>query len=370
VTEAGASGSTPTTVLVLGVGGNVSQGILKALAFSALPVRVIAGCISPLSLGLYRADLSLLTPLADDPDFGPWLEATCRAEGVDAVLSGSEPVLEALARDAGALRECTGARCIVGSTEALAVGQDKLATARWLENNGLAFPLSAPGEDHAAVEALVEGVGLPLVVKPRRGKSAEGVGVVRTRAALEARLGEPGPDLVVQEHLPDGAEYTVGCMTDSEGRVRGAAAMLRELGAGTTVRARIGAFPAIEAYAAEIAQRLGATGPLNVQLRLRDDEPVAFELNVRFSGTTPVRARAGFHEVEAALRHFVLGEPMALARPAPGTMLRYWNEVYVPESAREALTDTGRLERPWEEAVVVEDWGVRRRSGGPRDGSS
>jgi hypothetical protein len=43
-------------VLVLGVGGNVSQGILKALALCTLPVRVIGACISPLSLGLYTAD--------------------------------------------------------------------------------------------------------------------------------------------------------------------------------------------------------------------------------------------------------------------------------------------------------------------------
>ncbi|NOG51580.1 MAG: hypothetical protein HND48_20760 [Chloroflexi bacterium] len=37
----------PLTVLVLGVGGNVSQGILKALALSTLPVRVIGACVGP-----------------------------------------------------------------------------------------------------------------------------------------------------------------------------------------------------------------------------------------------------------------------------------------------------------------------------------
>ena len=36
-------------VLVLGVGGNVSQGILKALAASKLQCRVIGGCVSSLS---------------------------------------------------------------------------------------------------------------------------------------------------------------------------------------------------------------------------------------------------------------------------------------------------------------------------------
>ena len=44
------------TVLVLGVGGNVSQGILKALAISNLKCRVVGACISPLAAGLYTVD--------------------------------------------------------------------------------------------------------------------------------------------------------------------------------------------------------------------------------------------------------------------------------------------------------------------------
>ena len=43
-------------VLVLGVGGNVSQGILKALAVSKLSCRVIGACIGSLSFGLYTVD--------------------------------------------------------------------------------------------------------------------------------------------------------------------------------------------------------------------------------------------------------------------------------------------------------------------------
>ena len=347
----------PLSVLVLGVGGNVSQGILKSLELSSLPARVIAGCISPLSLGLYRSDLALVTPLANDADFLPWIEATCAAEGVDAVLSGSEPVLEALAPAAGRIRDNTGAVCLVSPPDALETGNDKLRTARWLEHVGRSHPRSAPADDPAAVDSLVAEAGLPLVAKPRRGKSAEGVTVVRTRDELQPHVGRA--DELIQEQL-DGTEYTVGCMTDAEGRVKGSIAMRRELLAGTTLRAEIGDFPAVRAEATAIAAALGARGPLNVQLRLRGEQPVAFELNVRFSGTTPMRARAGFNEVEAALRHFVLGEPMTLPSVTSGTALRYWNEMYVPAAAREALTEDGRLDRPWDEPVVVEDWGIRR----------
>ena len=354
----GAAAERPLSLLVLGVGGNVSQGILKALAASALPSRTIAACISPLSLGLYRSDLALLSPLADDPDFAQWVEATCAAEGIDAVLSGSEPVLEALAPAADGIRERTGAVCLVSSPEVLRIGQDKLLTARWLERAGLNHPRSAAADDPTAVEALVESAGLPLLAKPRRGKSAEGVAVVRTRTELGGYAGRS--DMLIQEHLPDGAEYTVGCVSDRDGRVAGSIAMRRELAAGTTLRAEIGDFPEVRAQATAVAEALRPRGPLNVQLRDREGgEPVAFELNVRFSGTTPMRARAGFNEVEAALRHFVLGEPIALPSVTSGTVLRYWNEMYVPAGARDALETSGRLEDAWGEAVVVEDWGIR-----------
>lgn len=349
----------PMTVLVLGVGGNVSQGILKALAIADLPTRVVAGCISPLSLGLYRADLALVTPLADDASFLPWLEATCAAEGVDAVLSGSEPVLEALAPVATAVHERTGAVCVVSTSDVLEIGQDKLQTARWLERQGLAFPRSAPADDPPAVDALAAAAGLPLVAKPRRGKGADRVTVVRTSEELGRQVGQPG--ILLQEHLPDDdGEYTVGCMVDGDGRVQGSVAMRRQLAAGTTACAQIGAFPQVRAYAEAIAEALAPRGPVNVQLRVRDGRPVAFELNVRYSGTTPLRARAGFNEVEAALRHFVLGQPMTLPDVTEGTVVRYWNELYVPASAHAALAEHGRLEDPWGEAVVVEDWGIGR----------
>jgi carbamoyl-phosphate synthase large subunit len=47
-----------------------------------------------------------------------------------------------------------------------------------------------------------------------------------------------------------------------------------------------------------MANALGSVGPLNIQGRLDNGEFVAFEINPRFSGTTPMRAMAGFNEPE------------------------------------------------------------------------
>ena len=344
-------------VLVLGVGGNVSQGIQKALARADLPVRVVAACIGARSAGLFRADRAYVSPEAADPAFIAWVIETCEREQVSAVMSGVEPVLWALAPHAGEIRERTGAVCVVSPPEVLAVGQDKLETCRWLTVNGLRAPRFAASASLADLEALAEDCGLPVIAKPRRGKGGEGVAVVETQDELTALADRD--DLVVQELLGDPAEeYTTGCFCDGQGKVRGTLTMRRDLLEGTTFRAEAGDFPEVRSTAEAIVRELAPLGPCNVQSRVVDGTSIPFELNVRFSGTTPLRARMGFNEVEAALRHFVLGEPaVELPRVTEGIALRYWNEVYVPAEAVRGLESDGRLDEPWR-GVTVEDWGA------------
>ena len=348
------------TVLVMGVGGNVSQGILKALRLSSLSCRVIGACISPLSLGLYTTDAAYVSPRADDSGFVPWLIDLCEREGVDAILSGAEPVLSALSAHAPEIREGAGAVSVVSPPDVFEVGQDKLLTCRWLEANGLPHPRFADAEDGGAVAELVAQHGFPLIAKPRRGKGAEGVALIRGEAELAHVADRKG--LVIQEHLGDPEEeYTAGCLCDSAGELLGTMILRRALREGTTVFAEAGEFPAVRGEVERIVRALAPKGPCNVQLRLAAGRAVPFELNVRFSGTTPVRARLGFNEVEAALRHFVLGEPATELPPVTeGKVIRYWNEMYVSEDAFAELSAHGRLNDPKRHPLIVEDWGVDR----------
>jgi carbamoyl-phosphate synthase large subunit len=314
-----------TSVLVLGVGGNVSQGIQKALAASPRGWRVIAACVHPHSAGLHMAEQAYVSPYAADPSFVGWVSEVCEREGIVAVLSGVEEVLEALAPAADAIP----ARVIAAAPEILAIAHDKLATARWLADRVLPAPATASADDRDGVDAIVER-GWPVLVKPRRGKGSAGVEIVPDAAALARHRGDAR--LVVQEHLA-GEEFSVGCVCDADGKLWSSMAVRRELRHGTTVLAEAGAFPAVTAAAERIVSELAPAGPCNVQLRLRGDEPVAFEINARFSGTTPMRVRLGFDEVDAVVAHLALGEPMRkLTAPTAGLMVRYWEELYPAEA--------------------------------------
>jgi carbamoyl-phosphate synthase large subunit len=343
---------------VLGVGGNISQGILKALASGGLDCRTVGACVSSLSAGLYTTDRAYVSPYADDPRFIEWLAEVCEGEGVDAILSGVEPVLSTLSGRAGEIRERTGAVAVVSSPECLEVGQDKLATARWLAERGLPAPRTADAADRAAVDTLLEDAGFPLIAKPRRGKGGHGVVTVTSAPELDIVRARQG--YVLQESLGEPAEeYTVACFSDRDGAVRGTCAMRRELEAGTTYRAHVGDFPEVEAEARRIAGALRPLGPSNMQFRIAGGRPVCFEVNVRFSGTAPIRARLGFNDVEASLRHFVLGEEAVdLPHARPGVALRYWNELYVDAAASAELDRDGRLDDPRRHPPIVEDYGM------------
>ena len=65
-------------ILLLGVGGNVSQGILTALRHSNLNCRIIGACVSPESLGLFFCDKAYISPYANDPKFIDWVGEVCR----------------------------------------------------------------------------------------------------------------------------------------------------------------------------------------------------------------------------------------------------------------------------------------------------
>ena len=75
-------------ILILGVGGNVSQGIITAVRNSDIPCRIIGVCISPDSLGLYMCDAAYISPYANDNSFVSWVANLCNKESIGIVFSG------------------------------------------------------------------------------------------------------------------------------------------------------------------------------------------------------------------------------------------------------------------------------------------
>ncbi len=318
-------------VAVTGVGGGVGQSIMKALTLSSLEVEIYPVDVQPLSACLYRGQRGTVLPPPEKPgaleQWAVWLAQ----ERIDALIPGSDHDLISLAgvRDDW-LRQGV-CQVLISDPELVAACQDKALTSELLGGLGLPYPRSAWSLSLDQALAWAGGQGYPLILKPRRGSGSRQLHLVQDEEELRfyfPRTKEP----ILQEHLGDGdaqEEFTCAVFADAAGQCQGTFMARRQLMAGATYQAEIGYWPQIDELLLELGRRLRPRGPLNVQLRSTPRGPVPFELNIRCSGTTAIRAYFGFNEPEMLLRHYVLGEPLAAPARRTGYAFRYWNEVFL-----------------------------------------
>jgi len=325
-------------ILVLGVGGNVSQGILRALAISKLKYKLVGACVSDESLGLYLCDIAYISPYASDEHFLDWLVKTCNYEEIDIILTGVEEVILRLATEKERIHNETNAIFISSDLNTLEIGMDKLKTCEWLMQNKCAFPAFASCDNVSDINKLVSTCGYPLISKPRKGKGSNGILIINNEDELE--LIHKLKHYVVQQYIGnENSEYTVACYCDNKGNLVELIIMKRVLKNGTTVKAEVEQNEIIRKEAVKICQALKPRGPLNIQMRLdKKGAPVCFELNIRFSGTASMRARFGFNDVEALIRENVLYENViSFFNVTDGIAFRYCTEMFVDSEGMSKL---------------------------------
>lgn len=318
---------------VTGVGGGVGQSVMKALSISELPVEIHAIDIQPLSAGLYLVGRSHVLPALETPGALPQWRRHLAANGVRALIPGSDHDLAALsvAREQWPAAECN---VLVSDRALVDVCRDKAATVQALRGAGLPVPDSLWDIDLDAARDWASR-RFPVVLKPRDGYGSRGVQVIDDDESLVyffSRTNKP----ILQEHLGHRAgaeEYTCAVFVDRDGEPVATFMARRDLSGGATYRAEIGAWPEIDKLLRRIGRTLRPRGPLNVQLRMTERGPVPFELNIRCSGTSAIRAHFGFNEPDMLLRHYVLNQTIESFVPRHGYALRYWNEVFIEGAA-------------------------------------
>jgi carbamoyl-phosphate synthase large subunit len=157
-------------------------------------------------------------------------------------------------------------------------------------------------------------------------------------------LDKIGVKFIIQEYVK-AQECTIGVVVSKSYRVMGSISVLREVRSGFSYRMVVKDIKEARDISERIALKLGVTGPLNVQLFITDEGPVIFEMNPRFSGTTPIRSAVGFNEVDGVLRNFLYGEEIQLSFRPNITAIRYLDEVYAYSSTLDELQREGCTEK-------------------------
>lgn len=317
-------------------GGGHGEQIVKALRLGRRRYEIIGVDMRPESFGRLLTDQFHVLPPARDPDYIGCLLDLARETGAVALFHGSEAEMVAMSHARERL-EAAGLYVPVNRPELLRICQDKVATMSFLKERGFAVPRWHEISD---IEGVEEVDWLPVVLKP----SVEGGGSVNTFIAQTRNelitfanlLLASYPKFLAQEYVgtPD-HEYTIGVLFGRDGALLNSIAIRRFLTSALSLRlsvpnrtgvpslgprlvlssgisqGRIENRPDLLRQAEDMAISLSPTAPVNIQCRLVEDRLIPFEINPRFSGTTSLRAMAGYNEPDTLIRRDVYGEPIA-----------------------------------------------------------
>ena len=321
-------------VLLTGIGGGGhGEQILKALRLGELDYDIVGTDVSDASANRNLVDKFVRLPRASDPSYLEELRFLARSEKCIAVFHGSEPEMAVLSQFRSVL-EADGFYVPVNPPSVLHICQDKARTMAHLASCGFRTP------KFMEVRGLFDLSGwetFPAILKPTvGGGGSANVFIVQSREELLAFSGyllDICASFIAQEYIgcPE-CEYTVGVLFGADGVLINSIAIKRVINNALTIRTQVpnrsgrpefgsrlvistgisqghvADWPLVRSACETIAHSLSPTAPVNVQCRVVDGVVIPFEINPRFSGTTSLRAMAGYNEPDILIRRDVLGE--------------------------------------------------------------
>jgi len=343
---------TKANVVVTASGTIVSQGIIKSLKLAnskkdnPVEYRIIATDMSPQAAGLYRSDKGILVPSATSPSYVESIIKICKEESVQAVFVGSDEELLPLANAKKMIESETESKVITNPIEVITIARDKWKTYEFLKKNNFPCAESSLLENQ---DKFIEEFGFPLVVKPREGHGSLHFYVVNNHEEVKhavSAIEKIGWNPLLQEYLiGEDTEYTTGITINKTGEeILSSISIRKIIKNGQTHKAFIDYFDHIRKPAEEVALKLKGTGALNIQSKFVEDESKIFEINPRFSATSPIRAAAGVNEADIVFRNIVLDEKIIVEKYKKLVCMRYSNEVYVPLSTYDKTKNVGNIE--------------------------
>jgi len=331
-------------VLVAGIGGaSLGTEILKSLLLASR--YSVFGCdISDLAFGHYQIGCKK-TFVVDRSKYIESIMEVCRKADIQVVIPGGEEPLNLLSEAVNELA-ADGITLAANSPSVVAQFSDKACAFEKLAGHGIAVPRTVVIEGPSDLTSM----SFPCVIKPATGSG--GSAFVFLAASMDEALlysnylSNNQQKVIAQEYIAeDEGEFTVGVLSLPNGDLAGSIALQRQFDSKLSVLSKtksglissgysqglIDHFPSVCADAERIAKKLGSRGPLNIQGRVCGGSLIPFEINVRFSASTYLRAMAGFNELDIYLQYLRAGSINVPSDIRPGYYLRSLSEVYVPK---------------------------------------
>jgi len=326
-------------VLVTGAGGGVGQGVIKSLKMiKDMDIKIVAADMSELATGLYAADAAYLVDRCDSDEYLKTLSKIFKKESIDFYIPGTDVELKFCAINKQLIMDEFNVHTIISSIEVIDISDNKYKTSSFLKECGFNYPKTDYLKDID-----IKSLEYPVIVKPSVGCRSIGVYKVNNLDELTPHLKDT-KGIVIQECVGnEDTEFT--CTVVKIGNeLSPVLALKRILRSGDTYRAEPVKSEKIERYVLDVAAKLKIDGGCNFQLRLdKHGEPKIFEINSRFSGTTPFCAQIGFNPVEFYLKRSA-GLESTVNIDYNLIVLRYWSEVVVKKKLLNKLSTSCNIE--------------------------
>ncbi len=295
------------TVLLTAVGSASAAAALGS--YRAAGYRVVGCDIYPKAWNVTAGEVDAFenVPLATDARaYAEALKAIVRRHEVRFIVPLTDVEVDALAPRKEAFAALGAAVCCPDAPVA-ALCRDKLCLSKLLGAAGVCNVIPTYTADTLPADP-----PYPLVCKPVRGRSSQGLRVAVDRAELAAALNGRS-DMIVQPKL-DGDVYTVDCARDARGHTVTLTRRerLRTVnGLGTAVD--ICPEHPLDAVCGRILDFTGLVGVVNMEFIRREDQYFFLEINPRFSGGVGFSVLAGY-DFPLAMLACHEGRPLS-ARP-------------------------------------------------------
>lgn len=321
---------TPINVLVLAVGSPLGQSIIKALQISQLSLCIHAADISDLAAGLHFPGIrSVILPLVKDPGYFRQLTSYIQKHNIRAIFPVIAPEHEFFAQHTHHFHNM-GVAILSCSPEVYRLCNDKYASMMHLRKLGVNAPDTSLCHSDDEVEQFLARNTFPVFIKPRSGASSTNIFKINNRDQLFAILRAfPREYFIVQAFLDDERDFTAGVYVSRDRSFRSTLLIERELKFGLSYRGTVFESEELSAYCLQVAEAISSYHSINVQFKIVDGRPYAYEINPRLSSTTSVRAHFGFNEPDMML-HEVQGKlEKYIMKKQYGRFTRYWQEQYL-----------------------------------------
>jgi carbamoyl-phosphate synthase large subunit len=326
-------------ILVSGCGSLLGQGIIKTILSSKKNYTVFGTEYIGESVGLYWVKKGYILPdiLKKKVSINSWylkLLKIIKQHKINYLIPGLDFELPIFCKLKSKIEKNSNCKIIISNKKIINICKDKWKTVEFLRKNNFVYPRSCLPKN---LKFFLKKNKFPLIVKPRIGSTSRNVFLVKNRKELKSALQKCSKPIIQEYLFKNNNEYTCGVIFDPNKNICLSSIVLnRKLKNGNTIKATLikdEKSKKINKFIINVTKKIRPLGPLNFQLCLTKKGPTIFEINPRFSGTTPLRNIFGLNEIQVLLNSLE-NKRLNKIQLKTGTIYRYFNDYFLKKEIR------------------------------------